>query len=166
MPLSIATTRNETPAASSHCCNIWRARRAFLRLWAIVGRRCARRHRIVGVTPKHAADVVQRNADAPTVRSRPEEGDREQREEATPDEGVRPEHAEVDDDDHGGHRQPIAEDREGPGIARIALEDEVAMRTLTHMVCPSLEERALPTMRTSLAPAPSEGRENPGPASS
>src|SRR5436853_5591152 len=65
--------------------------------------------------------------------------------------------AEVDEDDDRGDRQPIAHDREGPRVARVALVDQTTHRATFEVMRPAREERTLAAVRTALAQPAAEG---------
>ena len=68
--------------------------------------------------------------------------------------------AEVDKDDDGGNRKTIADDREEPGIAGIALEDKPAVGAALSVLRPAMKERPSTAVGTSFAPPAAESRPN------
>ena len=85
---------------------------------------------------------MQRDAGAPAVRRRPDDQDAEDGDRHQAQHEVRSDHAEVDEDDDRRDRKPIADDRERPRVAGIALVDEAARRTRERCVQP---ENSAPT---------------------
>src|SRR6185503_2894962 len=69
---------------------------------------------------------------------------------------VRARHAEVNQHDDHGNRQPVADDGEGPGVARVALVDEPAHRAALEVMREAGKDRALAAVRASLAKAAAE----------
>jgi hypothetical protein len=63
-----------------------------------------------------------------------------------------PDQPEVHNDDDR-NRQAVADNREGPGVARVALVDQAAMRAFVDVLPSTGEQVALPTVRTPFAPA-------------
>ena len=98
-------------------------------------------------------DVVEGDADPPPVRSRPDHQHAEDRDERQPDGEVPADEAEVDDGDDRGDRQAVADHREGPRVAGIALEDQAAVRAALEVTPSSREQRADAAVRTPLPPA-------------
>jgi len=66
---------------------------------------------------------------------------------------VRSEYSEVDEHDRRGDRQPIADDRERPGVARIPFEHQTADRTPVAMCAPPIEQPSGAAVRTPLPQA-------------
>src|SRR5450631_3017775 len=71
-----------------------------------------------------------------------------------------PRHAEIDEDDDGRDRNPIADDREEPGVARVALEHQPAMGTSLEVLRPPGKKRTPAAMRAAPAPPPAESCPN------
>src|SRR5206468_3951119 len=66
--------------------------------------------------------------------------------------------AEVDEHDDRGDRQAVADDRERPRVAGIALVDEAADRAPLEVMCPAGEEQSYAAVRTAPADAAAQGR--------
>jgi hypothetical protein len=112
-------------------------------------------NRISRIGPDHARQIVQRDSNAPPVRRRQDQqyshdGERPQSQEA-----MRSAKAEVEQRDDRGDRQPIADDRERPGVARIAFVDQTT-NLATVEVMPAGEKRTLTAVGTPLQQSTSE----------
>ena len=68
--------------------------------------------------------------------------------------------AEVDHRDDRRNRQPIADDRERPGVTWVALVNETADGTPVEVVRPALEQWSLPAVRTALGEAAMKRRQD------
>ena len=99
---------------------------------------------------------MQGDAYAPAIWGRPHDQETYGCEEDDADHPVCARDAEIDHGDEEEQWNPVADDREGPGIAGIALEDQAADRAALEMVRPSIEERAASTVWTPFAPASRE----------
>jgi hypothetical protein len=86
----------------------------------------ASRDRIVGVVRVRARDVVERDADTPAIRRTPDEQPENREKQHSPQQRTRPGYTEIDDYDQRRDGNPVADDREEPCVARVALEDESA----------------------------------------
>ncbi len=92
---------------------------------------------------------MQRDTRAPTVVSRPYCQRRQPNQHRDTRHGMRTHHSEVDQCDHRGKGQPIADDGESPGIAGISCEDQTADRTALTKG-PPREQSPLAAVRAAL----------------
>ena len=116
------------------------------------------RYWIGGVGPEDAGEVVHRDPDAPAVRRTPDDQDAEREERQQAERVVRAAEADIDQDDDRANRNPIADDRECPRVAGIALVDQTADGAPFEVVCPSLKQRALSAVRTTFGEAAAKRR--------
>src|SRR5581483_9084612 len=99
---------------------------------------------------------MKRNADAPAVRRRPDQYRADARNRKRSKDGVGPRQTEIDEDDDGGDRKPIADDREEPGIALVSLEHQPAVRATVDMLPPAGKKRSLTAVGATLSPPTGE----------
>src|SRR6185503_13519048 len=107
-----------------------------------------------------ARQIMQRDAGAPAIRRRPHDHRAERDDRGDAEHRVRARHAEVNQHDDHGNRQPVADDGEGPGVAWVALVDEPAHRAALEVMREAGKDRALAAVRASLAKAAAERGEN------
>jgi len=72
---------------------------------------------------------MQRDASAPAVGGRPDQQRQQHNHHRQAQHGMRTDHSEIDQDDHHGDGQPIADNSKGPRITGITCEDQAADRT-------------------------------------
>jgi hypothetical protein len=131
------------PPADSHLCN--RCPRNAIGLRARTSGRWWR-DRIRGIGPVHSRQVMQCDARAPAIRSRPERP-------------MRAHDAEIDQDNHRANWQSIADDGEGPRVTGIACEDQPAHGTAIKERPPG-KQSPLAAVRAALAQAAPERRQD------
>src|SRR5262249_445427 len=119
-----------------------------------------RRDGILRIRPVHARQIVERDADTPPVRRAQHQHHAEDSEGEQPEQPLTASLAEVDEDDNRRDRQAIADDRERPRVAGIALVDEAADRAPVEVVRPAGKQRPFAAVRTALADAAAQGRED------
>src|SRR6185503_2040714 len=81
------------------------------------------------IRPVDARQVMERDASTPAIRRGPEHQRSQQRQQGEAGRRMRSHDAEIDQHDHQAEWQPIADDGEEPGVARLGDEDEAAART-------------------------------------
>ena len=93
-----------------------------------IHRRRLRRRRdgIRGIGPVDSRQVMQRDARAPAVGGGPDQQRHQPNPHRQAQHRMRTHHSEIDQDDKPHNRQPIADDREGPGITWTSHEDQAA----------------------------------------
>ena len=96
---------------------------------------------------------MHRDADAPAPRRRPHEEQRNHDKDDDAHRAVAADDAEVEQHDQRAEGEPVADNRERPRIAAVALEDETARRAALEMVRVSRKQRANAAMRTTPLPA-------------
>ena len=79
-----------------------------------------------GSGQSHSRQVMQRDSRAPAVGGRPDQQRHQPNSHRQAQHRMRTHHSEIDQDDEAHNWQPIADDVEGPGIARTSYEDQAA----------------------------------------
>ena len=123
-----------------------------------------RRDGVSGVGPVDTRQIVHRDACSPAIRRRHQQQDTHHDECPDPDCGVRPAKAEVQQHNPGGHRQAIADDGEGPGVAGVALVDQAAVAAAIEVVREPRKQGSAPAVWTAPAKAAAERPQNQRPA--
>jgi hypothetical protein len=118
------------------------------------GRR-GRRDGIRRIGPVHPRQVMQRDTCAPAVGGCPDKQRQQHNHHRHAQHRMRTDHAEINQDDQHGNRQPIAEDGESPRITGITCEDQTADRTPFFKMEPPGKQSPFAAVRAALAqPAP------------
>jgi hypothetical protein len=93
---------------------------------------------------------MQRDARAPAVAGRPDHQRPRQNQHGEAQPTMRTHDSEIDQDDHRGDGQPIADDGERPCITGITYEDQIAVRTALELGPPG-KQRPLSAVWAALA---------------